>query len=71
MLFRSARILEALELAERVAIPTEVRRAALDDTGGDALDSLLAAVATFRAITDPAFPGPRDSRYAREGRVYV
>mgnify|MGYP001176945517 FL=1 len=66
-----ARILEALELAERVAIPTEVRRAALDDTGGDALDSLLAAVATFRAITDPAFPGPRDSRYAREGRVYV
>lgn len=66
-----ARILDALEAVEGVIVPADIRRAALDDPGGDALDSLIAAVATCQAIADPAFPGPRDGRYALEGRVYV
>lgn len=66
-----ARILEALEGVEGVVVPAEVRRDALDDAGGDALDSLIAAVATFRAATDPTFPGSAGGRYALEGRVYV
>lgn len=65
------RILAGIESPGTVAIPAPLRQVMLDDTGGDALDSLIAAVATARAVRDPHFPGPRDSRYTLEGRVYT
>lgn len=65
------RILASLGSSGALAIPDAVRRRALDDPGGDALDSLIAAAATSGAVRDPSFPGADpDGRYAREGRVY-
>lgn len=45
-----------------------LRRLAIDNAGGDALDSILAALAAHRAL--PTLAGPRDAAEAREGRVY-
>jgi hypothetical protein len=72
---RAARecILERLEAASALSISTPaVREAVLDDRGGDALDSVIAALATFRALRDPAhLVVESGSPYALEGYVYV
>ena len=72
---RAARecILERLEATSAVSISTPaIREAVLDDRGGDALDSVIAALATFRALCDPAsLVVESGSPYALEGYVYV
>lgn len=70
---RAARecILEVLGTMASVEIPPAVQQLASVDTGGDALDSLIAAVTTFRVVTNPSFPGRCTERERLEGRVYV
>lgn len=68
-------ILENLERKEVRIQRTELRSTIIGDAGGDALDSVVAAVATYRASRDPAFPklaglDDRES-YAVEGYIYV
>ncbi len=60
------RILEGIERGGlvRVAVP-DIRGRVLDDHEGDALDSVIAALAAFRAVRRPEKP------YALEGRTYV
>jgi hypothetical protein len=68
-----ARILETLEEHSALSAPAQtVRSEIVEDRGGDALDSVIAALATFRALGAPALlaAGP-DSPYALEGYVYV
>jgi len=48
-----------------------VTQAALDDAGGDALDSIIAALATARAAREGWRHGPSDLPYCVEGAVYV
>jgi len=72
---RAARghILERLEAMSALSISMPaVREAVLDDRGGDALDSVIAALATFRPLRDPAhLVVESGSPYALEGYVYV
>jgi hypothetical protein len=57
----------SLMIPERV-----VRSTILEDRGGDALDSVVAAWAVFRALHYPGFPSVAgSSAYAIEGYVYV
>jgi hypothetical protein len=68
---RRERIVERLSEPADLAVefPTSVERTITDDPGGDALDSVVAAVATARAVAndfDP--PTPFDDR---EGCIYV
>ncbi len=51
-------------------ITKEVNASALNDHNGDALDSILAAIATFRAITNSETLETKDRCYAIEGYVY-
>ena len=60
-------------LTERqVIVPDHLRRLILEDTEGDALDSVIAAYGVGKALLNPTFPFPpgwkRD--YAIEGYVY-
>ena len=49
-----------------------IRANVIGDRGGDALDSVIAALATFRAIRDPERLFPKDHKsYAIEGYVYT
>ena len=53
---------------------TDSRRIVLADTGGDALDSLLAAVGAVCAMEHPVFPAPWtgwEDSYSKEGCVYT
>lgn len=61
------------EKTGNLVIPdSNLRLRILSDRHGDALDSVIAAFATFRALSNPAwFFAPRTSDYAREGYVYV
>lgn len=72
---RAARtsILEGIEKTGAISIQTSALRSKiLDDRHGDALDSVIAAFATFRALGNPAcFSVPRTSTFALEGYVYV
>ena len=68
---RRETILDALSTATdlEVDLPEAVRKRALEDAGGDALDSIVAALATARAVSlDFEPPGEYD---AREGCIYV
>jgi hypothetical protein len=71
---RSARrqILGALERS-RIAIEEPALRSTIvQDSGGDALDSVIAALATFEALSSAQPPVLEDHRtYALEGYVYV
>lgn len=65
-------ILKAVEKADSVAIPSRaMRKALIDEPEGDALDSLLAAVAVWRAIRNGALREPVTDSYRLEGRVYL
>jgi hypothetical protein len=67
------RILRAIEARRDLAVPDPtVRAAILDDPGGDALDSVLAAWAAFRAASRPHLLNQVDNEaYMIEGSVYV
>ena len=66
-------VLESLEATGPLSIPAQgVRSAILEDRGGDALDSVIAAFATFRTLRHPALLAVESSdAYALEGYVYV
>ena len=67
-------ILEHLTGAGRLIVDEDDdTEAMLGDTGGDALDAVIAAVATAWAVRDPAFPRlPEwDERYRMEAVVYA
>jgi len=68
-----ASILERLEATGTLSIPDQaVQSTVLEDRHGDALDSVIAALAAFRALRAPAFPTVEDNdKYALEGYVYV
>lgn len=68
-----AEILAGLERRGALAVASPALRARLiQDAGGDALDSVLAALAAFRALGAPASLSPGDcADYALEGRVYA
>jgi hypothetical protein len=70
--FARENILRMLE-RKYIAIREQTLRATIvDDAGGDALDSVIGALATFEAIHTPPSPDPRDNDvYAIEGYVYV
>ncbi len=56
----------------RIEVPDAVAARVVEDAGGDALDSILAAWAAFRALADPATYSPEVQETHRlEGRVYV
>jgi hypothetical protein len=67
------RILEGLEATGSLDIlSSDLRARVLSNRGGDALDSVIAALATFRALRDPALlVVERSAAYALEGYVYV
>ena len=72
---RAARveILETLEGEGALVISDRgVRSDFIENPGGDALDSVIAALTAAKALRDPAFPGhePGDP-YSVEGYVYV
>jgi len=66
-------ILEGIENTRVVTIKrSALRTTILDDPGGDALDSIIAAYATFRAIDALADPGVSvSSNSMLEGYVYI
>lgn len=51
-------------------LPHLVRREVIDDPGGDALDSVIAAICAFRAANDPTALAPRDGQERLEARVF-
>jgi hypothetical protein len=66
------RVLEAIEAMAFLSIPSWLRSAILDDRGGDALDSVLAAFAVFRTLRDPECLAPGGNTvYGVEGYVYI
>ena len=65
-------IITRLEGAGQLApLDPAIRTHVLDDTDGDALDSIVAAVATARVVSNPDTLYPRGADYAIEGYVYV
>lgn len=66
-------ILDGLEAAGQLsAISAELRSIAVGNRAGDALDSIIAAFATFHAVRNPpVHPSELASTYAHEGYVYV
>jgi hypothetical protein len=67
-----ARILAAIEQSAHLSLSDALRSVILDDPGGDALDSVIAAFAVFRTLRNPAgVVAMWDSVYALEGCVYV
>jgi hypothetical protein len=67
------RILESIEqTTPLLTVPETLRPVVLDDPGGDALDSVVAAVAVCRALREPGGPNAvKDGAYGLEGYVYV
>jgi hypothetical protein len=63
------RILQALEAAGLSLDSTGLPEVLLDDAAGDALDSVVAAFATWKAVTASS-PAPWADDYALEGYVY-
>lgn len=60
------------EMAARApfSLPIEMENRAVEDTEGDALDAILAAVCTFRALQRPESLLARREIHRLEGRVY-
>ncbi len=53
-----------------VRLDATVRDIVIDQAGGDALDSVLAALGAWRASQTPGFPVPADALEALEARVF-
>jgi hypothetical protein len=69
---RARIISEVVETGAILIDSSALRSKIIDDRNGDALDSVIAAFATFRALGKPAcFVVPRTSTYALEGYIYV
>jgi hypothetical protein len=66
-----ARILEELERSVPLTIPAALRSTILDDNEGDALDSVVAAVAVWRALRSESPTVGDNAAYTLEGYVYV
>jgi hypothetical protein len=64
-----AQILAVIEQAAPLSVPEVVRPVILENTDGDALDSVLAGFAVLRALRNPAVVGA--SVHTVEGYVYV
>lgn len=64
------RILERLGSLGLAPLAPPFAALAVDDPGGDALDAVIATLATFRARADPDLDRARDATEAIEGRVY-
>lgn len=64
------RILNAVEATGSISIPEEaIREKIIADSGGDALDSVIAAYSTFRALCNPVALMGR--AYRIDGYVYL
>lgn len=67
-----AEILDALACLIPFSLESRLRLVLLNNSGGDALDAVIAAAATFRTLQAPDRLHPRDhAAYATEGYVYV
>lgn len=67
-----ARVLKGIEEKGALLISAALRATVLGDPHGDALDSVVAAFATFRALRNPVCLAiERNDAYALEGYVYV
>jgi hypothetical protein len=67
-----ARILDAIEKATPLQVPGSLRSLILEESEGDALDSVMAAVAAFRTVRSPdGVEVDGNQPYAIEGYVYV
>jgi hypothetical protein len=65
-------ILGAIEQMASLSVSDVLRPQILDDAGGDALDSIIAAFAVFRALPNLADVGAvADNAYALEGYVFI
>jgi hypothetical protein len=65
-------VLVALRRTGEINFTGAIERAARDDSHGDALDSVVAAFAAFRALRSGLAPGGGDGdNYNVEGYVYV
>jgi hypothetical protein len=65
---RSALVSELVRRGLFLALPPEIHRTVIDNAGGDALDSILAAVATAAALSE--IESARGGDDPLEGRVY-
>ena len=67
------RIVEALEARGLIAFAQQgLRDRVIGNAGGDALDSVLAAIAVRRAVADPGFPkSTQHGDYLLEGYIYT
>lgn len=65
------RILQAIESTTPLSIGDSSRLRVLEDRGGDALDSIIAACAVFAALPNLAHLGREKPDYALEGYVYA
>lgn len=70
---RAARlgIVRSIQRRESLKLSTSVRSVVMDDPEGDALDSVIAALATFHAVHASHAALKRDAAYAIEGYVYT
>jgi hypothetical protein len=70
---RAARssIVRSLQRHSPIIVPAAIRSIVLDDPEGDALDSVIAALATFQAVHASHAALKRDAAYAIEGYVYT
>ena len=67
-----ARILAVIEQRAPLSLPDTLRSDILNNTAGDALDSVLAVFAVFRALRNPVDAvAVDDGAYSLEGYVYV
>lgn len=69
---RRNREIIAREMAARTPFEwnLEMEKRAIDDTEGDALDAILAAICTFNALQKPGSLTARSELESKEGRVY-
>jgi hypothetical protein len=65
------RILKAIETTASLSVPDTLRSRIIHDRGGDALDSIVAAAAVFRALPDLTRLGKSYPDYALEGYIYT
>ena len=68
---REARQLILDELGAEIRVPDRLNVVAVEDAEGDALDSIVAALATSRALVDQPDREALKEDYLLEGRVYV